>query len=63
MRYQEGRMNWWQKIIEMVAATACVVAVLLVSAKNPGADEFTRGVPAAILAYLAAKITGRQLRG
>ena len=50
----------WKTFIQKAAAmgvvTACVVVVLLVTANDPSADEVSRGAPAGVLAYLAAKL-------
>ncbi len=55
-------INGWQKTIQecisIVVATGCVVVVLLMTANNPSADEFWRGIPAALIGYGGAKVTG-----
>lgn len=59
-------MNPWQDLVRrctmMVVASACVVAVLLALADDPSADEFYKGIPAALAAYWAVKATNRPLK-
>jgi hypothetical protein len=44
-------------LLEPIVATCCCVAVLLVTAGTPDKDEFTRGIPAGLVAYLMGKLS------
>lgn len=46
-----------REVVQMLVATACVILVLLVMANNPSADEFYKGVPAALVGYLGSRLS------
>lgn len=52
-------MSNYRWLIEPIVATCCCVAVLLVTAGSPSADEFERGIPAALAAWFFGRLTQR----
>lgn len=43
---------WYKRSVEMLAATACIVLVLLVTASNPSYDELVKGLLAGVSSYV-----------
>lgn len=60
----EDRRQWnsvLRNCVQLLAATACVVAVLLAMAQDPSWDELQKGIPASLIASAAAWLAGRFL--
>lgn len=53
-----NKTPWYQKSIEMLAATVCVVLVLLVTASDPSYDEIVKGLLSGVCSYVLTTFVG-----
>lgn len=49
---------WYKRTVEMLAATACVVLVLLVTASDPSYDEIVKGLLSGVCSYVLTTFVG-----
>jgi hypothetical protein len=43
-------MSWWQMCIVMIIGTVCLTVFMMLTASNPSADDFWRGIGGGIVA-------------
>lgn len=52
---QLSNRPWYGRIVELLAITACVIGVLLVTASNPSYDEFAKGALSGLVAFIVSQ--------
>jgi hypothetical protein len=50
-------MLWWQRLIELVVITACLIAIRMACAQDPSLDDLASGGISGFVGFMISQVT------